>query len=317
MRATTRAHVSAALACAVATVALLFLAGGLGADVRGASRFPNVPLLTQDGRTVHFYDDLVKGKAVVINVIYTRCKDRCPLETAKLVQVQRLLGDLVGKDIFFYSISIDPEWDTPAVLKAYAEKFHVGSGWLFLTGTDENVTLVQKRLGLYSATDAANPDGHLPSLMIGNEATGQWMLNSAVDNPRFLAKTITNFLLGWNKRPDAMKSYSAARPIADLDAGGYLFQTKCAACHTIGKGDTIGPDLWGVTRLRDRAWLARFLKTPDAMLEEGDSIATALFAKYKQVPMPNLRLGDGDVQVLLAYLEMQSDPARVDRATIR
>lgn len=301
----------------LSTVALLSLVCMFGGSVLGASRFPNVPLLTQDGRTVHFYDDLLKGKAVVINVIYTRCKDSCPLETAKLAQVQRLLGDVVGKDIFFYSISVDPEWDTPAVLKAYAEKFHVGPGWLFLTGTDENVRLVQKRLGLYSATDAVNPDGHLPSLMIGNEATGQWMLNSAVDNPRFLAKTISNFLLGWNKRPDAMKSYSAARPIAGLDAGGYLFQTKCAACHTIGKGDTIGPDLLGVTRLRDRAWLARFIKTPDAMLEEGDPVAAALFSKYKQVPMPNLRLGDGDVQALLAYIEMQSDAPRVDRAAIR
>jgi protein SCO1/2 len=301
----------------VGVVALLSSAGVLGGETLGVGRFPNVPLITQDGKTVRFYDDLLKGKAVVINAIYTRCRDRCPLETAKLAQVQRLLADHVGRDIFFYSISIDPEWDTPAVLKAYAEKFHVGPGWLFLTGKDDDVTLVQKRLGLYSVTDAANPDGHLPSLMIGNEATGQWMLNSAVDNPRFLARTIANFLIGWNTHPaDTAKSYSAARPIEGLDAGSYLFQTKCAACHTIGKGDSIGPDLLGVTSLRDRVWLTRFIKTPDEMLADGDPIAAALFAKYKQVAMPNLRLADGDVKALLEYLERQSAD-RGGKATLR
>jgi len=86
----------------------------------GADYFPNVPLTTQDGTTVHFYDDLLKGKSVAINVIYTSCKDECPLETARLVQVQKILGGRVGKDIFFYSITIDPKQDTPKVLKAYA-----------------------------------------------------------------------------------------------------------------------------------------------------------------------------------------------------
>ena len=63
----------------------------------GAGYFPNVSLMTQDGKAVRFYDDLLKGKAVAVNVIYTSCKDECPLETAQLVQVQKLLGDLVGK----------------------------------------------------------------------------------------------------------------------------------------------------------------------------------------------------------------------------
>ena len=295
------------LALAAGTVALT-TPPAFGADrLWGRDYFPNVPLITQTGQTVRFYDDLLKGKSVVVNVIYTRCKDRCPLETAKLAQVQRLLGDRMGKDIFFYSVSIDPEWDTPSVLKAYAEKFHVGPGWLFLTGNTEDIRLVQKKLGLYSRTDAINPDGHLPSLMIGNEPTGQWMLNSAVDNPRFLAATISNFLNGWkNRRAETAKPYAAARPIEGFEAGRYLFETKCAACHTVGHGDSIGPDLAGVTDARDRTWLERFVKTPDEVLATNDSIAAALFAKYKEVPMPNLRLGDGDVAALLKYMEAQS-----------
>ena len=185
---------------ALATASLL--GGMLTSVARGdrlwsADYFPNVALVTHTGKTVHFYDDLLKGKSVVVNVIYTRCKDRCPLETAKLAQVQRLLADRVGRDIFFYSISIDPQFDTPSVLSEYAARFHAGPGWLFLTGNRQDIALLQKKLGLYSRTDAVSPDGHLPSLMIGNEPTAQWMLNSAVDNPRFLATTIRNFLTGW------------------------------------------------------------------------------------------------------------------------
>ena len=273
----------------------------------GRDYFPNVALITHTGKTVRFYDDLLKGKSVVINVIYTRCRDRCPLETAKLAQVQRLLSDRMGTDIFFYSISIDPEWDTPAVLREYAEKFHAEPGWLFLTGKREDIAAVQKKLGLYSRTDAVNPDGHLPSLMIGNEPTGQWMLNSAVDNPRFLAATIGNFLLGWkNTAAVTAKSYEGARPISGFEAGSYLFETKCAACHTFGEGDSIGPDLAGVTRVRDRAWLEGFIKAPDKMLAQNDPIATSLFAKYRQVVMPNLRLGDDDVAALMKYMDAQS-----------
>ncbi|HEV8181552.1 MAG TPA: SCO family protein, partial [Candidatus Angelobacter sp.] len=105
------------------------------ADSRwGANYFPNIELTTQGGKTVHFYDDLIKGKIVAIDLIYTTCQYSCPLETARLVQVQKMLGDRVGKDIFFYSITIDPKNDTPAALKAYAEKFHAGPGWTFLTG---------------------------------------------------------------------------------------------------------------------------------------------------------------------------------------
>src|SRR6267378_854647 len=144
---------------AVAAAALLLgSAAAVAGGPWGAQYFPNVPLTTQDGTVVHFYDDLLKGKAVAINLIYTHCSASCPLETAKLAQVQRLLGDRVGKDVFFYSISIDPRRDTPEVLKAYAQKFHIGPGWLFLTGKEEDIKLLSNKLGLSSLTDAANRD---------------------------------------------------------------------------------------------------------------------------------------------------------------
>src|SRR6267143_7104103 len=147
-------------AAEAAAALLLGSAAVMAGGPWGPQYFPNVPLTTQDGTVVHLYDDLLKGKAVVINVVYTRCTASCPLETAKLAQVQRLLGDRVGKDVFFYSISIDPEHDTPEVLMAYARRFHVGPGWLFLTGKHEDIQLLSKKLGLASLTDAWNRDGH-------------------------------------------------------------------------------------------------------------------------------------------------------------
>jgi protein SCO1/2 len=269
----------------------------------GANYFPNVPLVNQDGETVRFYDDLLKGKIVAVYLMYTTCKYSCPLETARLAQTQRLLGDRVGKDIFFISISIDPKHDTPEVLKSYAERYHAGPGWQFLTGKAEDIDLISKKLGLYSAPDPANTDGHIPVLMIGNVPTGQWMKNSALDNPRFLATMIGQFLEGWKHgSTDPLKSYSGAPQFA-VDRGQYLFGTKCAACHTIGRGDRVGPDLLGVAHARDRAWLARYIQKPDEVLAGGDAIAKALFTAYKGVRMPNLSLSEAEAKALIGFLD--------------
>jgi protein SCO1/2 len=276
-------------------------------DTVGASRFPNVTLTTQDGVDVRFYDDLLKGKIVAINLIYTTCQYACPLETARMAQVQRVLGDRMGREIFFYSITIDPEHDTPAVLKAYAEKFHAGPGWLFLTGKKADIDLISKKLGLYAPPDPANPDGHLPYLLVGNEATGQWMRNSAVDNPNFLARTIGDWLNSWQNTPkQALKSYAEAPTGLRLDRGQYTFANHCAACHTIGRGDHLGPDLLGVATTRDREWLTRFITAPDKVRAAGDPIALALRAKYKEVVMPRLDLGTSDAAALIDYIDTQS-----------
>jgi protein SCO1 len=276
----------------------------------GAGYFPNLTLTTQEGATVHFYDDLIKGKIVAINLIYTSCKYSCPLETARMAQVQKLLGDRMGRDVFFYSITIDPEHDTPAVLKEYGEKYHAGPGWTFLTGKQEDIELISKKLGLYSAPNPANPDGHTPYLLVGNEATGQWMRNSAVDNPKFIARTIGDWLNSWQNRPkEPLKSYAEV-PRPTFDRGQYMFSSHCAACHTIGRGEHLGPDLLGVTSTRDRSWLARFILAPEKMNAAGDPIAVALRAKYNQVRMPNLDLNDSDAAVLIDYIAEQSRVAR-------
>ena len=276
----------------------------------GADFFPNVALTTQHGKTVRFYDDLVKGKIVAIDLIYTTCKYACPLETARLAQVQRLLGDRVGRDVFFYSITIDPDHDTPAVLAEYAEKYHAGPGWLFLTGAKADIELIGRKLGIYAGPDPSNPDGHVPYLLVGNQATGQWMRNSATDNPKFIARTIGEWMDSWRTPAnDALKSFAEA-PVRTFDKGQYTFAYHCAACHGIGNATTrLGPDLAGVTARRERDWLRRFITAPDKMNADGDPIALALRAQYRQVRMPNLRLNDDDVSAVIDYLDGQNRAA--------
>ncbi|MCU1333601.1 MAG: hypothetical protein JWM08_2593 [Candidatus Angelobacter sp.] len=307
---------------AIFLIAILYIAAGstpAAADNArwGANYFPNVILTTQDGTKVRFYDDVLKGKSVVIDLIYTHCVDACPLETARLVQVQKMLGDRVGKDIFFYSISIDPAHDTPKVLKEYAQKYHTGPGWTFLTGKKSDIDLISKKLGLYTEPDPNDRDGHTPSVLIGNEPGGQWMRNSATDNARFLANMIGNWLNSWQsaKVVDAKSSYDKAPPIDISDNGRYIFTTHCAACHTIGHGEKIGPDLLGVTNVRDHSWLERFISTPDRVIAEKDPIAVALYKKYNGVNMPNLRLTDVELHNLIDFLERQSAAHDKDAAT--
>ena len=282
----------------------------------GANYFPNVTLTTHEGKSVRFFDDLIKDKVVVINFIYTTCPDVCPLETVKLKELQAILGDRVGRDVFMYSITIDPGTDTPEVLNAYAEQYHVGPGWSFLTGAEEDITLLRKRLGLYieEIQDEDSSDHNL-SLIIGNQATGRWMKRSPFEDPYFLADQVGTWLHNWKTPALNQDSYANAPQLRAMSTGERLFQTRCAACHVIGawdqvpahqSGRQIGPDLLNVTQRRDRAWLARWLEEPDAMLAEKDPLAVELYERHRRVPMPNMDLKEPEVAALLEYLEVES-----------
>jgi protein SCO1/2 len=110
--------------------------------------FGESELVTQDGRKVHFYSDMLKDRVTVVNVIYTNCKDACPLITARLNEVRRELGELFGSRVFFVSISSDPERDTPQALKKFAQAQNAdAAGWTFLTGTRPDIDRVLGKLG--------------------------------------------------------------------------------------------------------------------------------------------------------------------------
>lgn len=282
-------------------------------ELWGASYFPNVELTDQNGKKYHFYDDMLKGKTVLINFMYTNCGDSCPLETAKLRQVQRLLGDRVGKDIFFYSITLDPEHDTPQVLSDYAESYNAGPGWYFLNAKRQDVDLIRRKLGVENRPGSDPVTGHSTTLTMGNEETGQWMVDSTMDDPKYIVAMLGDWLSSWKYHKQGHPyQQKPAVTAADLDRGRYLFKTRCAACHSVGGGDAVGPDLRGISDVRSEEWLARMISTPDQMLKT-DPVARSLFEKYKNVKMPNLRLEGPDVTALLSFLR-NSSPKQEKRA---
>ena len=132
--------------------------------------FTDVELIDQNGKKVRFYSDVLKGKTVVVNAFFTSCTSVCPPMNRNMQKIQEALGERVGRDVFFVSITVDPEVDTPARLKEYAKNFHAGPGWTFLTGKKENLDWALYKLGQY----VERKDDHKTIFIIGNEATGLW-----------------------------------------------------------------------------------------------------------------------------------------------
>jgi protein SCO1/2 len=132
--------------------------------------FSDVELLNQDGKPMRFYTDVLKGKTVVVNAFFTTCTSVCPPMSRNMAKVQEALGARVGKDVLLVSISVDPATDTPERLKDYAQKFHAGPGWVFLTGKKENVDWALYKIGQY----VEEKNDHQTVWIVGNEATGLW-----------------------------------------------------------------------------------------------------------------------------------------------
>lgn len=299
----------APLALMLAIVLACASSAGAQTSRWGRDYFPNVVLQDQDGRSLRFYDDLIQGKVVSINFVYTTCTDVCPLDTAQLREVQRILGDHVGRDVHMYTISINPERDTPADLRRFMRTYDVGPGWTFLTGSREDIDLLQRRLGL-RPVDERRLREHDTSVIVGNERTGQWIRRSAYESPRLLADLLARTLQNYATAPvNQRQSYSAAGEVADTSQGAYLFRTRCRSCHTLGEGDRLGPDLAGVTNARPHAWLQRWIREPDRMIAERDQTAMSLMARYRNVPMPALGLNESEADAILEYLQ------RSDRAS--
>jgi cytochrome oxidase Cu insertion factor (SCO1/SenC/PrrC family) len=131
---------------------------------------PDIELLDQNGRKIHFYSDLVKGHTVAINFIFTTCTTICPPLGATFARVQKELGNRVGRDVRLISITVDPATDTPERLKAWGAKFHAGEGWTFVTGDKPQVDELLRALGASSA----RREDHSPTVLIGNDTSGTW-----------------------------------------------------------------------------------------------------------------------------------------------
>ena len=158
----------------------------------GAEWFTNVEVTTQDGRTLRFYADVMRGKILLINFFLTESDAVCPLMTENLVRVQELLAPRVGTDIFMVSITLQPEHDTPEVLAAYARTYGVGPGWLFLTGKRSDIELLRHRLGFVDSdpTQDADLEQHIGTVRVANEPLRRWAMCPALLDPAALVRTV-------------------------------------------------------------------------------------------------------------------------------
>lgn len=159
-------------------------------DTAQRKHFTDLKLVNHQGKEVRFFSDVLKDKVVLINFIFTHCEDTCPLHTRKLAMVQKLLGDHIGRDIFLVSISVDPRYDTPQVLKEYAQEYRARDGWTFLTGDKSHVDWVIYRLGQYNKDHKA----HSPLFFLANVKKGRWNLVRGDTPPTVLAEQLRHLL---------------------------------------------------------------------------------------------------------------------------
>jgi protein SCO1/2 len=214
-----------------------------------------------------------------------------------------------------YSITVDPDRDTPEVLKAYMQKFKVGPGWQFLTGEKEDIDAVRDTLGMLSADEQELSD-HAINFVLGNEETGQWFKRTPFDVPEALVSLLLGRLQQHRLTASAaatFPSYAQSSALPPSRPGEDLYNSRCTACHTIGEGDKLGPDLLGVVGKRDRQWLVRWLQEPDVMIEEKDPLAMALYTQYNNLAMPNVKLTEDQALDLIQY--MQAETQRVNAVT--
>lgn len=296
-----------AVFAAIGALALL-LGAPVNAGRWGKNYVPNVPVVTQDGKVFRFYDNLIKDKIFVISFFYAACSEICPLATARLSELQEALGDDLGRDIFFYTISIDPENDTPERLKKYAEAMHAGPGWLFLTGIPEDIKVIRDKLG----DRGKFLNEHRNEVLLGNGATGEWQRDNPLSDLTRLAMTIRAMKSDWRVDTSTLSRWNEkiASISSDQSSAHALFAKACAGCHTIGRGDRVGPDLAGVSERRQMDWLARFIVNPEKVRNQKDPIALGLAAKYPTVRMPAMGISESEAFQLVAYVNARQSQQR-------
>lgn len=149
-------------------------------------RIPDVTIQDQNGQSLNFYRDLVKGKVVAVNFVFTTCTAICPSLTTTFRRVQQQLAEQkVPAQLI--SISVDPTVDTPERLQQFAAKFKAEPGWTFVTGNTSDIDSILKAFGV----SVANKNDHTPMVLIGNEEARYWTRAYGLSSPTALVKLIT------------------------------------------------------------------------------------------------------------------------------
>ena len=181
-----------AVALGAGAAATVGLGGGPAMGQAGHRVIPDVEVWTHDGQKARFYSDLVRDRVVTLNFFFTGCAETCPLVTQNLRVVQDLLGDRVGRDVFMYSVTLQPELDTVEVLREHVEQWEVGPGWTFLTGSPSEIERLRRATGFASGDPELDVilDNHIGMLRYGNDRLDRWAGCPALGRPEWIAKRI-------------------------------------------------------------------------------------------------------------------------------
>ena len=173
--------------------------------------FPNIVLTTHEGRKVKLYDDLVKDKIVIFNMMYAKCEGVCVPITRNLLRVQQLLGARMNKDIFMYSFTLKPQEDSVEALMHYAHMHKVKPGWLFLTGSVADMELVRRKLGYVDPDPEVDKDrsNHIGVIKYGNEPLERWGGCPGLSPPDWIVETLS--WVDWPKNKASWPKASAGR----------------------------------------------------------------------------------------------------------
>jgi protein SCO1 len=152
-----------------------------GGEIEDADGFaiPDVEVVTQDGEKVRFYRDIVAGRVVAMNFVFTTCTTVCPPMGAIFGQLAERLGARAGRDVHLISVSVDPATDTPERLAAWAARFGRTPGWTLVTGDKPAIDRLLKALEVFTADFA----DHAPVTLLGNDEAGAWTRASGFTAP--------------------------------------------------------------------------------------------------------------------------------------
>jgi len=138
---------------------------------RARNYFTDTEVIDQNGKKMRFYSDVLKGRVVLISFIFTNCEFACPMQAQKLKQARAAMVPAIKDEVWFVTLSVDPERDTPEAMKKFAERQGVDeSRWIFLTGDKENLEFLVKRLGQYTP----DIESHTTLMLAGNTITRHW-----------------------------------------------------------------------------------------------------------------------------------------------
>lgn len=164
-----------------------------GREMMRKRYFPNVELVTHHGQKVKLYDDLLKDKILVLNLMYADCQGVCPTITANLKRVQKILKEQINHEVFIYSMTLKPEEDTPAKLREYVKMHSINDkNWTFLTGKPEEVDMLRHMLGFADPNPEVDKDKskHSGMLRYGNEPMALWGTCQGSGEPAWIAQEI-------------------------------------------------------------------------------------------------------------------------------